>query len=381
MEFGIFVQGYTPGPAGQDPSAEHAALMQELDLCILADKHNWKFAWVTEHHGLAEYSHLSASEVFLGYLAHATERIHLGSGIFNLSPRACQPARNAERVAMLDHLSNGRFEFGTGRGAGSHEVATFDILDVNSTRSEWDEALPQILRMFRERDYTFSGEHFSLSQPHDVLPKPLGPTHPPLWLACGSPSTYEKAGSLGLGVLGFNFSPISDLAPLVASYKDAVSRCTTPVGDYVNDNVMLTSSVICLEDRDRARAVAKRANRGYLFSLVCLYHDTFPKPKGAPVWPEPPIVMDDAMLDRAIEAGTVLCGTPDEVSEQLAQYDATGLDQLCFGMPHNFEGDEAAECIELFGRKVIPEFDKDPVVSTAHYRASVAAGEGTKGAA
>ena len=50
-------------------------------------------------------------------------RIHLSSGIFNLSPRANHPVRTAERVAMLDHLSEGRFEFGTGRGAGSHEVA------------------------------------------------------------------------------------------------------------------------------------------------------------------------------------------------------------------------------------------------------------------
>ena len=26
---------------------------------------------------------------------------------------------------MLDHLSDGRFEFGTGRGAGSHEILGF----------------------------------------------------------------------------------------------------------------------------------------------------------------------------------------------------------------------------------------------------------------
>ena len=63
--------------------------------------------------------------MFLGYLAHTTERIHLGSGIFNPLPQVNHPAKVAERVAMLDHLSDGRFEFGTGRGAGSHEILGF----------------------------------------------------------------------------------------------------------------------------------------------------------------------------------------------------------------------------------------------------------------
>ena len=63
--------------------------------------------------------------MLLGYLAATTERIHLGSGIFNPLPQVNHPAKVAEKVAMLDHLSNGRFEFGTGRGAGSHEILGF----------------------------------------------------------------------------------------------------------------------------------------------------------------------------------------------------------------------------------------------------------------
>ncbi len=40
---------------------------------------------------------------------------------------------------------------------------------------------------------------------------------------------------------------------------------------------MITNSVICLSDRDRAREIALRHYRGYLYSLVCLYHDTMPE--------------------------------------------------------------------------------------------------------
>src|SRR6476620_3257683 len=122
MEFGIFVQGHLPGARAHDTEAEHTALLQEMELVKAADRYNWKFAWLSEHHALAEYSHLSCNEAHAAYLAACTERIHIGSGIFNLSPRVNNPVKTAEKVATLDHLTNRRFEFGTGRGAGSHEV-------------------------------------------------------------------------------------------------------------------------------------------------------------------------------------------------------------------------------------------------------------------
>jgi len=105
----------------------------------------------------------------MGYLARATERIHMGSGIFNLSPRVNHPVRNAERVAMLDHLTGGRFEFGTGRGAGSHEIGTFNIHDPNSTKAEWDEVAPELIKMWERKDYTFKGEHFAIDVPHNFV--------------------------------------------------------------------------------------------------------------------------------------------------------------------------------------------------------------------
>src|SRR5919201_5863280 len=145
MEFGLFIQGYLPGPDAHDPGREREMFLREAELIRLADRTNWKFVWFSEHHCLTEYSHVSSSEVFMGYLAHATEHIHLGSGIFNLSPRVNHPVRNAERVAMLDHLTGGRFEFGTGRGAGSHEILGFmpGVTDMNHTKDIWEETIAE----------------------------------------------------------------------------------------------------------------------------------------------------------------------------------------------------------------------------------------------
>ena len=120
MEFGLFLNGYIPGPAAHDPELEHLSLMRQIDYGVLADRNNFKYAWLGEHHCLSEYSHMSAPEVVMGAIAARTERIHLASGITSLPTTKEHPVRIAERAAMLDHISEGRFEFGTGRGAGSH---------------------------------------------------------------------------------------------------------------------------------------------------------------------------------------------------------------------------------------------------------------------
>ena len=60
MEFGVFLNGYLPGQAAHDPECEHEMLKREIAYVIEADKYNWKYAWVGEHHSLTEYSHMSA---------------------------------------------------------------------------------------------------------------------------------------------------------------------------------------------------------------------------------------------------------------------------------------------------------------------------------
>ena len=121
---------------------------------------------------------MSAPEVVMGYVAAQTDYIHLSTGINSLSPRKEHPVRFAERAAMLDHFTNRRFEWGTGRGAGSHEVASFNIMDKNSTKAEWEEVVKEIPRMWEQVDYEYHGEHFTVPYPHNILPKPYGQGSP-----------------------------------------------------------------------------------------------------------------------------------------------------------------------------------------------------------
>ncbi|MGH2681666.1 MAG: LLM class flavin-dependent oxidoreductase, partial [Actinomycetota bacterium] len=140
----------------------------------------------------------------------------------------------------------------------------------------------------------------------------------------------------------------------------------------VNDNVMITNSVVCLEDGRRARQVAADMGSGLLQSLVFRYHDTFPKPPGIPEWPN---VLPDPTPEEVefrIQEGYLLCGDPGEVLEQVKRYESIGADQIVFGLPVDMPFEAAVESIRLFGEHVLPKLDPDPVHRTTKFREAAA---------
>jgi alkanesulfonate monooxygenase SsuD/methylene tetrahydromethanopterin reductase-like flavin-dependent oxidoreductase (luciferase family) len=312
--------------------------------------------------------------VFLGYLASSTERIHIGSGIFNVTPPVNHPARVAERVAMLDHLSHGRFEMGMGRGSSTTEQAGFGIDDPDLTKEMFDEVVGQFRHMWADGEYEYDGRFFSMPK-RNVLPKPYTKPHPPMWVAAGSPSTFEKAAKMGLGVLCFTMAGPDALKPLIDSYKEAI-KDADPVGGYVNDNVMVTTQLLCLEDRERVLDIGPTLSMSYQNSLLFRYLDTFPRPDGIPEWPAliPEPTRDD-IASRIGIAGSMY-GTPEDVIPSVQAFQDAGADQVAFGLlSSTMPRDVAVETIELFGRDVLPQFDKDPVHRTTRQReAQVAAG-------
>ena len=67
MEFGLFIQNFVPNSRREhDPDAEHHAIFEDIEAVIAADKAGFKYVWLTEHHFLDEYSHLSANDVVAG---------------------------------------------------------------------------------------------------------------------------------------------------------------------------------------------------------------------------------------------------------------------------------------------------------------------------
>ena len=166
----------------------------------------------------------------------------------------------------------------------------------------------------------------------NVLPKPYVKPHPPMWVAAGNPGTFEKAAQDG---------PRRALLHRRVAREDGAARSRStrrhiadaePVGEYVNDNVAITTSFMCLEDRDEARDWMTHSGNGRQQTLVFHYLDTFPKPPCVPEWPDrDPRPDARAASRRASRAGAAIVGTPDDCAEALQKWGDVGVDQLIMG--------------------------------------------------
>jgi len=113
MKFALFYE--IPVPRPWEPDSELRAYRNTLEQAIAGDRYGWHAFWTVEHHFLQEYSHCSNPEVLYGAIAARTERIRLGYGVRLMPKPYNHPVRTAESVAVLDLLSGGRVDLGTGR--------------------------------------------------------------------------------------------------------------------------------------------------------------------------------------------------------------------------------------------------------------------------
>ena len=267
------------------PSAEHDRMMDEVAFIQAADAAGFQV-----HLGLRAPlpDRLLApvgQRVVPGVLRPPRpSNIHIGSGIFNITPPANHPARIAERVAMLDHLSEGRFEFGTGRGSSTTEQRGFGIEDPELTREMVAETLPQIVRMWKDEDYSLrrpvlldADAQRPAQALHRAAPADLDGGRAARARSSWPPARRRRA------VLRLRTPDRLTPAHRQVQGDDRERR---PGGGYINNNVMITTQMICMEDGGQGPPGVRRLDANYHLSLVFRYLDTFPKPKGIPDWPE-----------------------------------------------------------------------------------------------
>ena len=342
--------------------------MRNVEIARAADRSGFKYVWCPQHHFLDEYSHMPGPEAFLSFCAAQTERVHLGSAIFNITPPVNKPVRVAENVALLDHLTGNRFEFGTGRGSSTTEVHGFDIDDINETKAMWREAITEIPKMWKDGVYSYEGTYFRVPE-RQVFPKPYGPVHPAMWVAAGSPPTFTEAGEMGLGAFCFSMGRPAQIAPLVANYKNAIGNAT-PVGDYVNDNIMGVTNMLCMEDRNKAFETAANMGMNYYTSLAFHWLDNIPKPKGLPVWPDqiPEPTPED--VEKLTDGRLRRRRRPRRLRQALQPLGGhrrrpAHLQPDHQHAAHRGRGRRRWSCSAA---RSSPQFDKDPVHSTTRYR-------------
>lgn len=180
--------------------AEHVAW--ERRLAELAEPLGFDKVFVVEHH-FFDYAACPDNAQFLAWLAGRTERIGLGTGAFILPWN--DPLRVAEKIVLLDHLSNGRAVLGLGRGLARGEYAGFGI-DMAESRDRFDEAARLILEATDRGWMEGRGPYYPQSRT-DIRPRPLRGFRDRLYAIGMSPDSVEQAARIGARLAIFSQIP------------------------------------------------------------------------------------------------------------------------------------------------------------------------------
>src|SRR5215510_5245455 len=198
MHFGLFMMPLHP---------PHRAFAdgydRDLDQIVLADRLGFREAWVGEH--LTErWENAPAPDLLIAKALALTERIKLGTGVTLLALH--NPVYLAHRIAMLDHMARGRFQWGIGGGGIPTDLALFG-LDPVTLRERSAEVLDVVLELWAsEGQFTYHGKFFDVETPsfdpvkeRGYYMKPYQRPHPPIAVAASTPTSgsMKMAGARG----------------------------------------------------------------------------------------------------------------------------------------------------------------------------------------
>jgi luciferase family oxidoreductase group 1 len=352
MKFGML--HLFENPAGK---TEHQIVKEQLDLMRAAEDLGFDSIWPAEHH-FSEYGYCASPALSLAAIASVTNRIRLGTGVVVLPFH--NPIRVAEEFALLDLMSDGRVDFGVGRGYQPTEYKGFQV-DQEKSRGIFNEALEIILQAWTRERVNFKGVHFNIED-QEVRPKPLQKPHPPVWIAGITDATFAMIGKWGCNLLCapvFGFQGKS-AEGLLDQYRAALRAGGH---DPATKEVAALTMVYCAETTEQARREFGEAVMWY-YRTIAKY--VAPPPGQQPVktyelYAETRKLAETVSWQQLLDAGAVICGDPDycvaRIAEMERKYGFTQL--LCWTRMGGLDSRKVMKSMELMQRHVIPFFKKD----------------------
>lgn len=358
MKFGIFYELSVPRPWTRE--SERTVYTNALEQVKLADELGFDYVWAVEHHFLEEYSHCPAPELFLTACASLTTNIRVGHGIVVCVPEFNHPIKIAERTAVLDILSDGRLEVGTGRSATWTELGGFRA-DPDNTKKTWDEIVRCLPQMWTTETYGYEGECWSMP-PRTIVPKPYQQPHPPLWVAVTTPGTEIDAADRGLGSLGLTFGGFAEQDEKVQNYRKRIRQCT-PVGAFVNEQVSTVNFLYCHEDDEEGVRIGRQLGTtfNYLASQLVSVREAYPSKSYKSLGLLPQLRRQATGPDARGAAGEGLgIGNPERILTAMKNWEAVGVDCVNFilNCMEEIPQEKVLDSLRLFAKEVMPHFKK-----------------------
>jgi len=336
MRFGLF--GGARTELG-DQAGDSQIYGDYIDYICEAEELGYHSVFLVEHH-FTGFGQVSATLNFLTYLAAKTKKLRLGTAVLVVPWH--NPALLAEQAATLDLLSNGRFDFGIGKGYRWGEFHGFCI-PMEEAEERYQETVA-FLRKAWTSDGRFS-HHGKYWHFEDVViePAPVQKPHPPLWVGAASPNSIRYAAEQGYNLLLGQGGGPETVAEGVSIYRRTVEAQGRI---YDSSMVGLTRALhIAMNDDERRAALALRAK------FMAQVEELSLSPTGdSPTLGRPRKRLTDAERNELTERDALI-GRPEEIIRRIQRLQEAGVEYI---MVIDFAG--SREHLRTFAREVMPAF-------------------------
>jgi alkanesulfonate monooxygenase SsuD/methylene tetrahydromethanopterin reductase-like flavin-dependent oxidoreductase (luciferase family) len=350
---------------------EQQCIRDCVEQAVFAEEMGFDRVWAVEHHCLKWYAHMSAPEIFLTWVAARTSRIRIGHGVVCMPFNYNHPLRAAERIAMLDILSNGRLDVGSGRGATLQEMSAFGVRP-DDTYAQMEESLRIIANCWRQEEFEWHG--LLDIAPHPILPRPVQDPHPPLFMACTKKDTVKLAAELGVGSLVLGFAGAGEIREMREIYDKAIASRTDErfVSDHANNHFSALCPAVVLDDRDQAFKIGARGQRFFAEAIMHWNLHTPPPNPGSEDEDTASMIQHDkdAVKAKISEMNIPFnpnstntyniehaYGNREDAIRYVEELEKAGADEImCMIQMGTIPQDVMLETIRQFGEYVIPHF-------------------------
>ncbi len=306
-----------------------------LDFNVEAEALGLHSSFLVEHH-FTGWNQVSATLMLLTCLAMRTTTLRLGTAVMTLPWH--NPVLLAEQAATLDLVSDGRLDFGVGKGYRHSEFKGFGVRQEEAG-ARFDEALAVILRSWTTRSrFSHQGRYWQFE---DIVVEP--PTaqqpHPPLWVAGGSEPSIRSAAARGFNLILDQYADAQTIGERIALYRrerEAVHGTFDPMRVAVARQVYVAS-----DEADAQAALARLAAHNRRMLAV----------SRAPDGKAGSHVLAYANAPGETERNA-LVGTPDDICRGLEAVNKAGAEYVLLTILGG------REQLQTFAREIMPAFSR-----------------------
>lgn len=332
MKFGVFDQNDRSGrPLVQQYE-------ERMQLAELYDQLGFHCYHMSEHHATS-LSVSGSQSVLSAALLQRTKNLRVCPLVYLLPVH--HPYRLAEEICMLDNMSNGRFEFGVGKGASPHEIAALGV-EPEDAAPRYAEAFDIIKKFFASDVLNHEGKYWTFKD-IPVEMKPLQRPHPPMWYALASPDSAVWPAQQGMNIVCGG--PVARIRAITDRYRAEWSQAQSP--DAGEPLMGVNRYIIVGETDEHALQIGRKAWPTFYENFIKLWRKHGTQPVNAKLPPS---------FDDLLTTGHAVAGSAETVRDLLTEQLEEGnlnylIGSFMFGsMPHA----DAVASIKRFAADVMP---------------------------